>query len=135
DKGDASVKSKKDELTPSARISLRAFYNRLDALRQALTANRATFRVGERDSYIELESGRVYDAVLNRFFVRQGDVFVEDGKAASEDERAEISEKTSKTEKDKDKDGFLRQTPAPNSGLIVPATPDPMSSASQALAT
>ena len=52
---------------------------------------RTTFRIGERTDFLELESGRYYDAVLRRFFVREGDLLVEDSKPGTDRERCEIA--------------------------------------------
>jgi hypothetical protein len=51
---------------------------------------RTTFKIGERTDFLELESGRFYDATLRRFFTRQGDLLIEDDKPGTDRERCEI---------------------------------------------
>jgi len=55
-------------------------------------ATRAKFKVGERKEFVRLDSGRVYDPVLSRFFVRSGDTLVEDTKPGTDLERSQIAD-------------------------------------------
>jgi hypothetical protein len=53
---------------------------------------RSSFKVGERSSLVKLDSGRVWDPVLNRCFKRVGNEMVEDDKPQTENEKSQIAD-------------------------------------------